>query len=207
MIAGTVSFARLLGAIVLLSVLTACATMDQKIGLNYAPFERSFGRHDGEIAVSRAEDQVQARNTRGEWIIGAINNVHGVHQADLLADKNLGEWITEALLLELKQAGYTVTYAAALPQGVQHGVLISGIGGFMNINKGMVSSDTRHELKFNVEFYKNGAKVKAFTVASRDNNTLALAVSQEEKERIMLRSLQDALRQIIPEIISQTAQK
>lgn len=189
-----------------LTLLSGCATVDQKIGLAYAPVDRPFGRQSGEIAVSRSDPRSAAQKNKGEWIIGSINNVHGVHQADILAGRGLGEWITDALLLELKHAGYSVTYTPALPQGTARGITISDINVSLNVNKGAVSDETKQELKFNVDIFLNGAKAKTFTVASRDSKTL-LSASREDMDKIMLRSLQDAMVQIIPEIIALTAPK
>jgi len=70
-----------------------------------------------------------------------------------------------------------------------------------NLNKGVISTDTRHELKFNVSVFRNGIKAKTFSVASRDDRTVPLAASKEDTEKILLHSLQDALLQIIPDII------
>lgn len=193
--------------IVSLTTLSGCATVDQKIALNYSPTERSFGRHDGEILVSRAGSAPSERNSRGEWIIGSVNNIHGVHQADLLADRSLGDWITDALSLELKKAGYSVSSKPSMPGDAPLGIQISEINASMNANKGLFSMDTRQELKFTVELFQRGVKTKTFAVASRNNQTFALSASKEEKEKIMLQSLQDAILQIIPEINSLTDKK
>ncbi|MDR3578560.1 MAG: hypothetical protein P4L44_01210 [Oryzomonas sp.] len=194
-------FLLFLGLIMVLSGLAGCATVDQKIALNYAPLDRPFGRYDGEIAVSLAAPPSTVQNSKGEWIIGSINNVHGVHRADLLSDRPLGEWITDAMVLELKHAGYTVTSAPSLPAAVSRGILITDINVVLNVNKGLTSDQIKHELTFNVEVFLKGAKVKTFTVDSRDNSTL-LTASRETKEKIMLQSLQDAMQQIIPDIIA-----
>lgn len=185
-----------------LAGLGGCATVDQKIGLTYARPDHSLVRHSGEITVTRGASRPAVKNSAGEWIIGSLNNVHGVHQADLLSDRNPEEWITEAMLDELRQAGYTVTYAEQLPAVVARGIAITGIRVFLDVNKGVVSADTKHELKFNTEVFLNGDKVKTFTIASRDDRTVPLNASQEEMERIMLQSLRDAMQQIIPEIIT-----
>jgi hypothetical protein len=184
-----------------LSGLAGCATVDQKIALNYAPVDRPFGRHDGEIVVSRVEPLSSVQNSKGEWIIGSINNVHGVHRADLLSDRSLGEWITDAMVLELKHAGFSAASAPSLPAAVSRGILITDINVFLNVNKGLASDQIKHELTFNVEVFLNGAKAKTFTVTSSDNSTL-LTASREAKEKIMLQSLQDAMQQIIPDIIA-----
>lgn len=199
--------AFLLGGFIALSSLSGCATVDQKIGLNYTPVDRSFGRHSGEIAVSRVTTQPPAKNAKGEWIVGSINNVHGVHQADILSERSTGEWITDALLQELRQAGYTVTYTTFPHPGAPRAVLISDINAFLQVNKGSVSDETRHELKLNVDIFMNGAKAKSFTVASRNSKTLPLSASRDDQEKIMFQSLQDAMLQIIPEIVALTAQK
>ena len=187
---------------VALAGLAGCATVDQKIGLNYARSNDSLIRHSGDITVTRVAPRPTARNSSGEWIIGSLNNVHGVHQADLLSDRSPEEWISDALLHELRQAGYTVTYAEALPAAGARAIAITNISTFLTVNKGTVTADTRHELKFNVEVFLNGDRVKTFTVASRGDRTLPLNASKEEKERIMLQSLQDAMQQTMPEIMA-----
>ena len=190
----------ILTACLAMAGLGGCAIVDQKIGLTYARPDGSPVRHTGELTVTRVAPRPAAKNSTGEWIIGSLNNVHGVHQADLLSDRSPEEWITDALLHELRQAGYTVNYAESLPAAVARGIAITDVSAFLTVNKGVVSADTRHELKFNVEVYLKGDKVKTLTVASRDNRTLALDASQEDKERILLQSLRDAMQQIIPEI-------
>ena len=82
------------------------------------------------------------------------------------------------------------------------GLAVTGINTFLAVNKGVVSADTRQELKFNVEVYVNGDKVKTLTVASRNDRTVPFDASKKEKERIMLQSLQEAMLQLIPDIIA-----
>ncbi len=192
----------LLSLAVLICLLSGCAMVDQKISLAYKPVDKPFGRNSGEVFVSKVDPVSLLRNTKGEWIVGALNNVHGVKQADLLSDRALGEWISEALVQELKQAGYTASFAAQMPSAAARGIVINDINAFMNVNKGAVSADTKQELKFNVDVIIDGSKVKTLTIAARDKKTLALNASIEEKERIMLQSLQDAMQQVVPELIA-----
>ena len=185
-----------------LSGLGGCAIVDQKIGLTYARPDYSLLGHTGDISVTRAASRPEAKNSSGAWIIGSLNNVHAVHQADLLSDRSPEEWITDALLLELRQAGYTVNYAEMLPAAVVRGIVITGINTFLTVNRGIVSADTRQELKFNLEVFLNGDKVKTLTIASHNNRTVAFNASKDDKERIMLQSLRDAMQQTIPELIA-----
>ncbi len=197
----------LLSGFIILSNLSGCATIDQNIDLNYTRFDRSFGRNSGDIVVSRVDAQNISKNSSGEWIVGSLNNVHGVHQADILSDRRVDDWITDALLLELKHAGYTVSYIAKIPSSTGLGILVSEINSLLRVNQGTVSADVRHELKFNVDIFLNGFKTKSLTVASRNSKTLPLTTSKEEQEKIMLQSLQDAVQQVIPEITTITGQK
>jgi hypothetical protein len=185
-----------------LTITGGCAFVDQKIGLNYARPDQSPVRHSGEISVTRAAARPSPRNGAGEWIVGSLNNVHGVHQADLLSDRSPEEWITDALLHELRQAGYTASYAESFPLAARHGLAVTGVSVFLTVNKGAVSAETRNELKFNIEVYRNGDRLKTFTVASRDDRIVPFNASKEEKERIMLQSLQDAMQSTLPEIIA-----
>jgi hypothetical protein len=190
----------LLCALLLLAGICACATVDQKVPLDYAPKERTFGQQNGEITVSRVDSQAFTRNSRGEWIIGSLNNVHGVHQADLLADRNQGEWISEALLLELKHSGYSVAAKSPLPPGTVRGIEIRDLNASLNINQDLFTSSVTQELKFNVDLYLNDAKAKTFAVASRTSNTLPLKASPEETGKILLQSMQDAMQQVMAEV-------
>jgi hypothetical protein len=190
----------LLCALLLLAGICACATVDQKVPLDYAPKERTFGQQNGEITVSRVDSQAFTRNSRGEWIIGSLNNVHGVHQADLLADRNQGGWISEALLLELKHSGYSVAARSPLPPDTARGILIRDLNAVLNVNQGLFTSSVNQELKFNVDLYLNGAKAKTFTVASRASHTLPLKASPEETGTILLHSMQDAMQQVMAEV-------
>jgi hypothetical protein len=180
--------------------------VDQKIVLAYAPVDRPFGQQSGDVTVTRVDPRPAPRNSKGEWIVGSVNNVHGVPQADILADRSIGEWISDALLLELKHAGYSVTYAAALSPDAPRAVAISDIHCTLNLNKGTVKDETKQELRFNVDVLMKGVKVKTFTVASRDSKTL-LSASAEDLDKTMLQSLQDAMLQVIPEITALTGQK
>lgn len=188
-------------------VFTGCATVDQKISLHYNQVDRSFGRHTGPVIVAMAPNKPSARNEVGETIIGAQNNANGIHKADILADKSIEEWIGEALLRELKAVGYSATISPQIPVNAQHGVLVSNILISLNINKGVASDDSKQQLKFNVDLFQKGIKIKSFTVASNDNRTIPISVSKSELEKIMLSSLQEAMLQIIPEIISVTTAK
>jgi hypothetical protein len=175
-IASLLRTAVILASCLALFWLGGCTIVDQKIGLNYARNYDSLVRHSGDISVTREATKSAVKNSRGEWIIGSLNNVYGVHQADLLSDRSPEEWITDALLHELRQAGYTVTYAESFPAAVARGITISNINAFL--------------------------VVKTLTVASRDNRTVPLDASKVEMERIMLQSLQGAMQRIVPEAMT-----
>lgn len=191
-----------------LSTVSGCATIvDQRVGLTYERLNRSFGAGSGDIVVTRSDSRVNGKNQSGEWILGTLNNSRGVQQARLLSDRVPDEWVTDALLQELKSAGFNAVYKPSLPDGTRYGVNISDINAFLHVTRGAVSDDTKHELKFNVNILVNGSRVKTFTVTSKESRTFAFTVSREEMERIMLQSLQEAIQQIMPEIISLTAKK
>lgn len=186
---------------------SGCAVHDQSIHLGYAPLEQSFGRHSGEIAVSRQENGPGRRTAGGEYVVGSYNNVHGVPQAGISSPISIGEWITDALLLELKHAGYTATYVSQLPPSTPRAVVISDMNAFLNVNRGTVTDETSQALKFDIDLMVNNNRIKTFSIASRDRKTVPLSASREELERIMLQSLQDAMRQIIPSITGEFSKK
>lgn len=193
--------------LLLLAGLSGCAAVDQKVALNYSPVDHGVAQHNEAVVVSLADSTPFIRNNGGEWIVGSLNNVHGVHMADLLADRNQGDWIADALLLELKRAGFSATLKTPLPAGTAFGIQLSNINAFMNVNRDIFKTDIRQELKFNVDFFLNGAKVKSFTVASRTNQTVAFNASPDENATVMLQALQDAMQQVMTEVYNQIRTK
>ena len=111
-----------------------------------------------EVVVSRSSARPPARSAAGDWVIGSLNNTYGVHQADLISDRSIDEWVTEALLYELRQAGFSAMYVERLPPTAGRGISITDITVVLNENKGIFSADTKHELRFNVEVFLNGAR-------------------------------------------------
>ena len=179
-----------------------CAIVDQKVGLSYARPELYQTRHSGDIALLRPAATATGRNAAGDWVIGSLNNTHEVHQADIISDRSTTEWIADALLYELRQAGYQASYMDSLPQGVARGVTITSVRTDIAVNRGTVSSDARHDLRFSVDVYLNGDRAKTFSVTSRDERTVPFTASREELEGLLVQSLQEAMRRLIPDIIA-----
>lgn len=192
--------------LMLATMLNGCSMVDQRIVLNYAPVEKTFSRQNASIAVTRT-DPKQPVKEGSDWIIGALNNVYGVRQADLLTNRSTADWITDALLFELKRIGYNAHPAKAIQPEVRYTIHLSEINAFMHITRGNVTCESKQELKFNVDLYLNGVKTKTLSVLSQDNQTLPLKISKEKKEKIMSASLQDAMLQLLPEITAFTARQ
>ncbi len=193
--------------IISLLAISGCSIVDQKIRLNYTPLNRTYGLQKDTVVITRTDAVPFVRNNMGEWIVGSLNNVYGIHKADLVSDRNIGDWITDALIQELTKSGYKASYKSELPPGTVYQIAISDINSFMNVNKDVGRVKVVHELKFNINLFHNGQKVKTFAVASRNNQTLVLDASEEENEKIMLQSLQDAMQQVLPEIVALTGKK
>lgn len=189
-----------------LTLLAGCAAVDRNVSLSYAPPERPFGRQESAVVVTQIESAA-TRNGRGEWLVGSLNNVHGVHEADLLADRDPARWIGEALILELKQEGFGVIAATRLPADAPLALRLGGIKTNVAVNRGLVSSVITQELKFGVELFSRGTLIKNLTVALRSSQTVFLTPSTQELESVMLQLLQDALQQVMAEVNAQTEGK
>lgn len=186
-------------------IFAGCATVDQKISLNYSQVDRPFGRHAGAIMVVVSPAQKTVKNSMGEIVIGTLNNANGVHKADIIANRSYEEWVSEGIMRELQVLGYSASLRNKLPPDLQNGIHISNILAALEVNKGITCDDTKQQLQFTVELFAKGEKVKTFTVASNDRRTVGLSASNTELEKIMRSSLQEAMLQIIPEIIAITA--
>ena len=199
----------LIGIIAALALSGCAATTDQIVAMNYnhAPEDSMIGRRNGAVIVSCLDPAPSTQNNRGEWVVGSLNNAYGVHEADIVANRHQGEWVTEALILELKRVGYLATYKTPLPDDVEFGVQISEIKSFINVDRGIFSSDIEQKLKFNADIIINGNRIKSFSVAANSTKTTPFRASEEENHSVMLQTLQSAMRQVMSEILAQTANK
>lgn len=194
-------------AAVFASLSFGCAYVDQSIDLKYTPNEHSYPGQRGEIVLIIQPTSGIMQNNNGLWIIGSLNDRHGQQQAELLSSRNPVEWIEEAFRLELTRAGYIVINESGQPAGPGQAVRVEGINIFSSFNRDTVGTDANHLLKLEVDLLKNGTRVRTFSVTSKLNNQYKTCITSSEKETLIQKSLNDAIRQVLAEIKRQADQK
>ncbi len=173
-----------------------CATVDEKIILKYEPSPNIYERRSGVINISKAL-QSQKQSNNGDWLVGSLNNANGVKRASLFANRSNVDFIVDAIMVELKQIGYTPKIKQK-PTG--NAIFISDISSFFNVNKGLVTYDLEHKITFNVDLYRNGQKVKSFLVFYQDSETVPPVKVSSQEEKMLTKSAQKAVTQIIKEL-------
>jgi len=100
-------FFRRLSILTLVSFMafaSACAFGTRKVNLMYAPANVASGQGQGqEVVVNKFRDQ------RGDQRIGVVKNAYGMETAKVIANNDVAEWISNAVVTELQQAGVKVT--------------------------------------------------------------------------------------------------
>ena len=87
-------------SISLVCLFTSCT---QKIDLSYAPVIEKCKKNNVNLAVNTFNDN------RQKSYIGAKKNLYGISVVKLITDDDVGQWVTDALKLEMENAGYTIT--------------------------------------------------------------------------------------------------
>lgn len=130
------SYARathLLVMIGLFSVVTGCAFGNRHATLIYPPEEGSKNSGSGVAEASPAPAvtgesiillQFADKRSKGR-VIGEVQNTFGMHTADVVTEDSVAEWVTGALDMELRKAGYEVINGEDL-EGPATGPVVTG---------------------------------------------------------------------------------
>jgi hypothetical protein len=97
-------------------ILSGCAFGDRHVMLEYPLVEQGdtglvSAAEAAELAAIRDESVVLVQFTdlrANKELIGEVLNAYGMRTADVYAENDARDWITDAIRLELENAGYTV---------------------------------------------------------------------------------------------------
>ncbi len=193
------NISRVAGLVILVSILSGCAT-DRKITPLYQPSVFATGGSGALYLSASGARPGSGKDGSVQWIIGKVKNSDGDTVGDVVTPIAPADLVLDAFTQELTKAGYKVMRVSTLPGNVAKGVDISGL----NLNLVEVSSIMRSEgtssVTISLELWKNGKKFKRL-----DYQTGYSDYAIKDRELLLPETLQKALRnlmeQAVPEII------
>ncbi|MCI4627143.1 MAG: hypothetical protein L3V56_14440 [Candidatus Magnetoovum sp. WYHC-5] len=188
----------------LILFISGCAFVDQKVELQYDTVSAHVINSNSvkeKLLLSKNMDNVNlSKNESGKLIIGTVRNGYGMHTADVVTDKDVGDWIINAFKDEFSIFGYDVNIVDKLPVDIAKGINLVILRVFVDQDPGFFTVGAISDIQFNVEIWKDSVKVKTVNVIGKADER-NLASFSNDKELSLKKALQDALKKSIHEII------
>ncbi len=176
---------RFLAFIVIL-LMSGCAWVDRKPILTYSSFSTPQPQNKIILKVVPFEDKRTIRNT-----VGYSRNGFGTRCAKVIPQNNVAEWVTNALKLELTNAGYTLSEEENVPTKIE-GVV------FDVFCDTYFTYDGRASLK--VYLKKDGKVLIDKDYSSTKSGGVNWAATSESFAKTLKMTLQDVLKQVVFDI-------
>jgi hypothetical protein len=182
------------------ALIAGCATVDRKVDVLYQPVANGTGgAGDLYLSASGRQQGIGAKGTV-QWIVGTVKNKDGEKTGNVVTGTAPVDQVMDAFKQELSAAGYTVIPVGVLPQNVARGVDIAAVTIELDENYDLIKSDGISRLTVSVDLWKNGQKVRKLEYKSMLSD---FAVKDRDLllPKLLQKSLQEVMKQAIPEIV------
>ncbi len=170
--------------------------LDHHVNLGYEPILDIKGGA-GELFIVTPKDL-----QLGSSVIGVVRNQFGGRIADVVTDDDVHYWVVSALTHELMAAGYKVNNITQLPENVSKGLDVRNLYCYADTLFEFWSVSAWSTLKFNIDIWKAGVKIKTLNISTEGFEKSALAITPQKREISLTKALQTAMQQSIPEIVN-----
>lgn len=133
--------------LLVLFTLTGCST---KLSLTYEPMSEKREMNNTQVAVNAFEDV-----RKNVHIVGSKRNIYGMPIVKILTDDNVSEWVTNALKLEMSNAGYSIVEDFSIPAYEVKGTLLKAFTSTYFIYHGRMAIKISVKKDSNAVFEKN----------------------------------------------------
>lgn len=182
----------------LVAILSACATVgDQRVDVLYQSTSNATGG-TGEVLIAEEAPPPSAAGI--QWIIGEIRNNDGEMLGNTVTDTAPTDLLTEALIQELKGAGYRTLRVGSLPPGVGKGIIVKNVTVKLDEVKSAPTLQTKCKVTVSVEPWVGG---KALSRVSYESNYSETAVTGRDElpSKTLLQAIKTVMAQAVPEIV------
>lgn len=172
--------------VVLVLLLSGCAFTGRKLMLNYSVALPLVQKNNIAIKVEKFKDERTWSKTK----VGDVKNGYGMRCSEIIPQNDVCVWITDALKAELTNAGYTVDSDMAA-NNTEGSVLEVYTDAWMNYGG---------RIGLHVILKKDGEEVLTKDYSVQKNCGLNWAATTASYAKTLELTLQDVMKQIIPDI-------
>lgn len=183
-----------------------CALNTRHVGLSYPPPEPTPAAGVGVVEaaeIPRSSGQplilVELSDVREEGnLLGRVRNGFGMKMGKVVAEDDVKDWIMQALLIELEEAGYDVTTTDTVDESVSVPILSGEIqkvrcGAYLNYEGEVILSAT---------LLRDGREVLARSYIGEASSGTNWAASAKGYGNVLGLALQEALERLVADIDS-----
>src|SRR6056297_230596 len=180
--------------------LNGCAFVDQKVQLTYDEQDIAKGGK-GDLYLEKPQDSTNLiKNEDGYIIIGTVKNSYSMKTADCVTNDNIGDWIANSLMIELKNAGYDVYPVKHLNQNLSKGISIRILKVWVDQDTGFLTVGAISTIIYIVDVYKNGTQLASLYIEATGDKRSAFGTAAT-KGISLKKALMSSTKKAVPEII------
>jgi len=192
------------GAIILMSISSGCAFVDDKVSLGYNQGALGAGsKNCGDIQVERPIAPEMKTKKNGQYVVGNVKNSYGMKTADAVTSDSIPGWVANALSIELKAAGFAPTVVDDIGTFTGPAVKTRIMKVWVEPDMGFWTLGAVGEVQLRMALYKDGRRIKEFDIESKGQpKRSAIELSWAAKKREALRiALEECMKKAIPIIV------
>lgn len=186
-----------------LAMLQACAFVDQTVNLDYTP-QGYAPKGSGEVVTGAPQSAfINEVNAKGQLVVGTVRNGFNMKTADVIADQDPAEWISNALAEELKLAGYTVVPSdKPIIDDAPKAIELTVTRVFADQDTGLVTVGAISTLNYEIVVKSNGTKLLRLPVHySGDVSDRSLIGNESLKSASLKEALERSLSEAMPKVL------
>ena len=165
---------------------SGCAFTGRRLMLNYSVVLPAAQKNNIAVKVNQFKDERTWSKTK----VGDVKNGYGMRCSEIIPQNDVCVWITDAFKAELTNAGYTVNNDTAV-NNIEGAVLEVYTDAWMNYGG---------RIKLNVVLKKDGKEILTKHYEVQKNCGLNWAATTESYAKTLELTLQDIMKQVIPDI-------
>lgn len=185
-----------------LLILGGCATYTRQVVLRYDPISKTrFG--GGDLYLVNAE--LQPPNSSGAWAIGTVKNGEGTMIDTLWSGVSPAGLVQSALRRELSQTGYQVIPQKGMPDLADKVVEITDAMVTVDQISKVPQVNATCTISVSLTVMKNGLPVRKLHYEAKGSD-LAIKDRDRLAETMLRTTMQDMMKQAVPDIVSNLEQ-
>lgn len=196
----------MLTAVLSLALLAGCAFGTRQPTLIYPPASETGSKAAAQAAVTPVRKNVQIMlkpfvdQRSDKKVVGTVRNALGMRTADVIPTNNVSDWVTQAVMTELQNHGYTAIGPG--DSGDTKGKVISG--DILNVFCDMYFSYTG-QVSLVVRVSEDGKELLNKHYSGEGSAGLAVAMTAESYAQSLALALSSALQQFIGDLNARIA--